>query len=73
MYFVNRAPDPDIPDAGIPLEDLPRCKKCKGLLRPHVIWFGESLDPFVLDQAEMELDRCDICLVVSEFIHFYLT
>ena len=28
------------------VQDLPRCQKssCGGLLRPHVVWFGERLD-----------------------------
>jgi len=40
------APDPDAFAARIPEKDLPRCKKpsCGGLLRPHVVWFGEGLN-----------------------------
>jgi len=26
----------------IPREDLPHCQKCGGLLRPGVVWFGET-------------------------------
>lgn len=59
------APDPDAEDARIPEEDLPRCKKCAGLIRPHVVWFGESLDPDVLMSAQQELDQCDLCLVIG--------
>ncbi len=25
--------------------DLPRCARCDALLRPHIVWFGEALDP----------------------------
>lgn len=46
---------------------ISRCKKCTGLLRPHVVWFGESLEPDVLAKASAELQKCDLCLVVSEF------
>ncbi|PRD24162.1 UNVERIFIED_CONTAM: NAD-dependent protein deacylase sirtuin-5 [Trichonephila clavipes] len=42
-----------------------RCVKCAGLLRPHVVWFGESLDPDVLMAAQHELDQCDLCLVIG--------
>ncbi|GBM78535.1 NAD-dependent protein deacylase sirtuin-5, mitochondrial [Araneus ventricosus] len=59
------APDPEVPDARIPEQDLPRCVKCAGLLRPHVVWFGESLDPDVLMAAQQELDQCDLCLVIG--------
>ncbi|XP_071121108.1 NAD-dependent protein deacylase sirtuin-5, mitochondrial-like isoform X1 [Mytilus edulis] len=60
-------PDPKAKDAKIPVDQLPKCKKagCGGLLRPHVVWFGESLDPAVMDSAENELDHCDLCLVVG--------
>ncbi|XP_033752357.1 NAD-dependent protein deacylase sirtuin-5, mitochondrial-like [Pecten maximus] len=60
-------PNPEAKDAGIPVENLPRCKKesCKGLLRPHVVWFGESLDPAVLESSHKELEECDLCLVVG--------
>ncbi|KAK7505218.1 hypothetical protein BaRGS_00003380 [Batillaria attramentaria] len=60
-------PDPSTPDAAIPASELPRCQKggCGGLLRPHVVWFGEPLDHKVTDQVEEELDNCDLCLVVG--------
>ncbi|GFO46746.1 NAD-dependent protein deacylase sirtuin-5, mitochondrial [Plakobranchus ocellatus] len=60
-------PSPNAVDAKIPVEKLPRCKKadCKGLLRPHVVWFGEGLDREVLRQTSEELDNCDLCLVVG--------
>ena len=61
------APEPDAVSARIPVEDLPRCTKpgCGGLLRPHVVWFGESLDGEVLEAADNHLDNCDLCLVVG--------
>jgi NAD-dependent deacetylase len=37
----------DTPLARIP----PVCAGCGALLRPHVVWFGEALDPAVLDRA----------------------
>ncbi|KAM8861238.1 NAD-dependent protein deacylase sirtuin-5, mitochondrial-like [Synchiropus picturatus] len=52
-------------DARIPEKELPRCDSCSGLLRPAVVWFGESLDSDVLRQAEEALDRCDLCLVAG--------
>ena len=35
-------------------KDLPRCQKptCGGLLRPHVVWFGENLDEQVKQVLE---------------------
>lgn len=61
------APDPDTEDAQIPVQQLPRCeqKGCHGLLRPAVVWFGETLDSDILTHAEKVLDNCDLCLVVG--------
>ncbi|GAB1603192.1 NAD-dependent protein deacylase-like isoform X1 [Argonauta hians] len=61
------SPDPAAEDARIPTEQLPRCKtpSCKGLLRPHVVWFGENLDPNVLRKTDEILESCDLCLVVG--------
>ncbi|KAM4628924.1 NAD-dependent protein deacylase sirtuin-5, mitochondrial isoform 1-T3 [Polymixia lowei] len=61
------APDPNTNDAQIPVEDLPRCEQagCHGLLRPAVVWFGETLDSDILTCVEEELDTCDLCLVVG--------
>lgn len=30
----------------------PRCDRCGGLLRPHIVWFGEMLDPEHLDRID---------------------
>ena len=40
------------------------CSDCGGLLRPHVIWFGEPLDTVVMDKAHKVLRECDLCLLV---------
>ncbi|XP_045407769.1 NAD-dependent protein deacylase sirtuin-5, mitochondrial isoform X2 [Lemur catta] len=61
------APEPETKDASIPVEKLPRCEEagCGGLLRPHVVWFGENLDPAILEEVDRELALCDLCLVVG--------
>nr|XP_046248702.1 NAD-dependent protein deacylase sirtuin-5, mitochondrial-like [Scatophagus argus]XP_046248703.1 NAD-dependent protein deacylase sirtuin-5, mitochondrial-like [Scatophagus argus] len=61
------APDPDTDDADIPVQQLPRCEQtgCHGLLRPAVVWFGETLDSDILSSVEKVLDSCDLCLVVG--------
>ncbi|XP_032512836.2 NAD-dependent protein deacylase-like [Danaus plexippus] len=66
--LANRgAPDSTVVGSDIPIKSLPHCKKgtCGGLLRPHIVWFGESLDPDVLNKAEAAMSTCDICLVVG--------
>ncbi|XP_073487181.1 NAD-dependent protein deacylase sirtuin-5, mitochondrial [Aquarana catesbeiana] len=61
------APEPEATDAAIPVDDLPRCEEndCRGLLRPNVVWFGETLDSTLLGEVEKELETCDLCLVVG--------
>lgn len=53
----------------IPLDELPHCPRCKnGLLRPGVVWFGESLPEDTLWEAHkwIEADeKIDLCLVVG--------
>lgn len=73
------APEPDVDGAtvaGAPLdtssvEALPRCPACGALLRPGVVWFGEPLDPSVLDAAFDAATAADACLVVgtSALVH----
>jgi len=58
-------PEPGAMDSDIPVENLPRCRTCNGLLRPHVVWFGESLDDNVLATAQGHLEKCDLCLVIG--------
>jgi NAD-dependent deacetylase len=51
----HRTPLPEIP---------PRCE-CGGLLRPDVVWFGESLPSEVLERAWNAAARCRYMLVVG--------
>jgi NAD-dependent deacetylase len=50
---------------------LPRCTDCGQLLRPDVVWFGETLDPAVLERAFEAASAADLCLVVgtSALVH----
>lgn len=45
--------------------ELPRCKLCNGLLRPHVVWFGETLSRETLDRTDDALQDCDLLLVAG--------
>ena len=49
----------------MPLPELPACESCGSLLRPHVVWFGEMLDPRILDQAYQAISECDLMLVIG--------
>lgn len=44
---------------------LPRCPECGSLMRPDVVWFGESLDPDVIRSSMTAAAEADLCLVVG--------
>ena len=52
-------------DATTPLPPLPACNSCGSLLRPHVVWFGESLEPQVLHSAYEAIENCDLMMVIG--------
>ena len=56
MEQDRRAPLPEIP---------PRCPRCGELLRPDVVWFGESLPAEVLDAAWTAAAQCRLMLVAG--------
>lgn len=55
------------PLTDLPLTQLPRCSKddggCGGLLRPAVVWFGESIP--LLDKIYPRVEQCDLLLVLG--------
>ncbi len=48
-----------------PLGDAPECPQCKGVLRPHIVWFGEGLPTGVWESAIHAAHMCDVFLVVG--------
>ncbi|HSB45213.1 MAG TPA: NAD-dependent deacylase [Nitrospira sp.] len=49
----------------MPISLLPTCPHCRGLLRPHIVWFGESLFPDDLARCAAVLQTCEILLVIG--------
>jgi NAD-dependent deacetylase len=49
----------------IPLPLLPTCQRCHALLRPHIVWFGESLWRGDLRRCDEALRACDLLLVIG--------
>ena len=49
----------------VPIAILPECVTCRGLLRPHIVWFGESLDPEDLQHSSNALRNCDVLLIIG--------
>lgn len=52
-------------DATVPYAEIPpRCPHCGDLIRPGVVWFGESLDPDIVKQATAAAD-CDVFIAIG--------
>jgi NAD-dependent deacetylase len=52
-------------DRRVPIPILPTCETCGALVRPHIVWFGESLDPTDLRRCSEALQSCDLLLVIG--------
>jgi NAD-dependent deacetylase len=48
-------------------EDCNLGDKCEkgSQLRPHIVWFGEYLNPKLIDRAEEAAKECDVCIIVG--------
>ncbi|MFQ5490928.1 MAG: NAD-dependent deacetylase [Phycisphaerae bacterium] len=80
--WINRCSRPN-PDRGQPpcpeqradptagLTEVPRCPVCGSMMRPGVVWFGESLPPEALDGAAAAAESCQVMLVAgtSSVVH----
>jgi NAD-dependent deacetylase len=49
----------------ITAEDLPRCDYCGGLLRPDIVWFGETLPSEALNRAYNASRSCDLFFAIG--------
>jgi len=65
----------DIPIPTIKREDLPQCPQCnKNLLRPGVVWFGESLPENTMNEVHEWFDtpeKIDLMLVIGTSAKVY--
>ncbi len=51
--------------------DVPVCEKCRGILKPDVIFFGEMLPPRVLRDATEHARSCDLFIVIGSSLVVY--
>jgi NAD-dependent deacetylase len=55
-----------IVEGGVPSPDgPPHCPACGGPLRPDVVWFGETLPPQALAEAEGAARACDLLFSIG--------
>ncbi|CAK7240070.1 MAG: hypothetical protein STHCBS139747_001507 [Sporothrix thermara] len=64
---------PPAPLPPIPTDELPQCPKCKSLLRPGVVWFGEKLDEETLRSVDqwVAAGKIDLMLVIGTSAEVY--
>ena len=58
--FTSRCTKCDRPpfeDRALHEHGAPVCDRCGGLLRPHIVWFGEALDPSHFERIEAFLRK----------------
>lgn len=63
----NYCKDCYTPFEGDPIseEKVPHCKKCNGLIRPAVVWFGEMLPADAIELADIKSRNCDLFLSIG--------
>ncbi len=49
----------------VPLHEIPPHCSCGALVRPDVVWFGESLDPTLIRKSQKALTTCDLLFVIG--------
>ena len=47
------------------VDALPHCPDCGAMMRPDVVWFGESLDESVLERAFEAARAAEVCIVAG--------
>ncbi|RKX24829.1 MAG: NAD-dependent protein deacylase [Candidatus Zixiibacteriota bacterium] len=53
------------PELEIKPDDIPKCGKCGGQIRPDVVWFGEMLPAAVIDEAFEKAEKADVFISVG--------
>ena len=49
----------------VPIPILPTCSRCRAVLRPHIVWFGEALAEEDLQETYEALESCEVFLVIG--------
>lgn len=44
---------------------VPVCKACNHVIKPDVVFYGESLDSYILERAFEEFSNTDLCIVLG--------
>lgn len=52
-------------------DEVPACERCRGILKPDVIFFGEALPQETLSKATHHAQNCDLLVVVGSSLVVY--
>ena len=63
--------DADLDDADFASFAIPSCRRCGGVLKPDVVFFGENVPRDRVDAAARHLDRADAMLIVGSSLMVY--
>ncbi|XP_072163798.1 NAD-dependent protein lipoamidase sirtuin-4, mitochondrial-like [Diadema setosum] len=69
----NIAPDGDVllPDELVANFRVPACTSCGGLLKPHLVFFGDNVDPEIKEFVFQKVDESDAVLVIGSSLEVY--
>ena len=49
----------------VPIPILPTCSTCHAMVRPHIVWFGESLAAGDIAKSYEALESCEMLLIIG--------
>ena len=52
-------------------EDIPRCEKCGGIIKPDVVLYEEGLDNDVVNKALKEIQTSDLMIIIGTSLAVY--
>lgn len=46
-------------------DEIPRCKRCGGIVKPDIVFFGEKLPPSVFIHSQEDFPKCDLLIIMG--------
>lgn len=70
---LEEAPDADvvIPDDSVKSFIVPSCDKCSGILKPNVVFFGDSVRKYNIEMINNRINESDACLIMGTSVETY--
>ena len=71
MSCGERYPVGDVVERFRKNEEVPDCSRCRGILKPDVVFFGEMLPERILKEATIHANGCELMIVVGSSLVVY--